>query len=54
MPQAADIAAGFRLTGFFLSRYAHEPRGIEMPEARASHAWSGLRRRHRGDGAPGE
>jgi DNA repair protein RecO (recombination protein O) len=34
MPQAVDIAAGFRLTGFFLSRYAHEPRGIEMPEAR--------------------
>jgi DNA repair protein RecO (recombination protein O) len=34
VPDAPDIAAGFRLTGFFLSRHVHEPRGLEMPEAR--------------------
>ncbi len=34
LPQADDIAAGFRLTGFFLSRHAHEPRGLQMPDAR--------------------
>jgi DNA repair protein RecO (recombination protein O) len=34
MPAAPDIAAGFRLTGFFLARHVHEPRGIKMPEAR--------------------
>jgi DNA repair protein RecO (recombination protein O) len=34
MPAAPEIAAGFRLTGFFLSRHVHEPRGLEMPEAR--------------------
>lgn len=31
---AAEIAAGFRLTGFFLSRRVFEPRGIALPEAR--------------------
>lgn len=34
MPEALEIAAGFRLTGFFLSRHVHEPRGLQMPEAR--------------------
>ena len=32
----SDIAAGFTLTGFFLSRHVFEPRGIAMPEARAA------------------
>jgi len=32
----SDIAAGFTLTGFFLSRHVFEPRGIVMPEARAA------------------
>jgi DNA repair protein RecO (recombination protein O) len=34
MPAAPEIAAGFRLTGFFLSRHVHEPRGLKMPDAR--------------------
>ncbi|SDR62650.1 DNA replication and repair protein RecO [Rhizobiales bacterium GAS191] len=34
MPEAAEIAEGFRLTGFFLARHVHEPRGVHMPEAR--------------------
>jgi DNA repair protein RecO (recombination protein O) len=34
-PVAADILAGFRLTGYFLARHVYEPRGIEPPEARA-------------------
>ena len=29
-----DIAAGFRLTGYFLDRHVFGPRGIAMPEAR--------------------
>ncbi len=33
---AAEIAAGFRLTGFFLSRHVLEPRGLTFPEARTS------------------
>jgi DNA repair protein RecO (recombination protein O) len=32
---AGDIADGFALTGFFLNRYAFEPRGLALPEARA-------------------
>lgn len=35
-PAAADILAGFRLTGYFLARHVYEPRGIEPPDARAS------------------
>jgi DNA repair protein RecO (recombination protein O) len=34
-PSAADILAGFRLTGYFLARHVYEPRGIEPPDARA-------------------
>ena len=34
-PQAAEIAAAFRLTGYFLARHVYEPRDIEMPDARA-------------------
>ena len=33
---AQDIADGFKLTGFFLVRYALEPRGIALADARAS------------------
>jgi DNA repair protein RecO (recombination protein O) len=32
---ANDIADGFALTGFFLNRYAFEPRGQTLPDARA-------------------
>jgi len=32
--ESADIAAGFRLTGYFLSRHVFEPRGLAMPDAR--------------------
>ena len=31
-----DIAAGFALTGFFLTRYVMEPRGIALSDARAN------------------
>src|SRR5581483_6265572 len=34
-PGAAEIADGFRLTGYFLSRRVFEPREIQLPEARA-------------------
>jgi DNA repair protein RecO (recombination protein O) len=33
-PTAEDIAAGFRLTGFFLARDLFEPRGLAEPPAR--------------------
>jgi DNA repair protein RecO (recombination protein O) len=36
MPTPADIAAGFALTGHFLTREVLEPRGIPMPDARAA------------------
>jgi DNA repair protein RecO (recombination protein O) len=32
---AADLAAAFALTGFFLDRHAFAPRGLALPEARA-------------------
>jgi DNA repair protein RecO (recombination protein O) len=35
-PSADDIAAAFRLTGYFLARHVYEPRGLEMPQARAA------------------
>jgi DNA repair protein RecO (recombination protein O) len=35
-PDAEDLSAGFRLTGFFLTRRVLEARGLEMPDARAS------------------
>jgi DNA repair protein RecO (recombination protein O) len=31
---AVDVLAGFRLTGYFLSRHVFEPRGLAMPDAR--------------------
>jgi DNA repair protein RecO (recombination protein O) len=34
-PAAADIAAGFALTGFFLRRHVWEPRGLLEPPERA-------------------
>lgn len=35
-PSAADLADGFVVTGFFLLRHVLEPRGLVLPEARAS------------------
>jgi DNA repair protein RecO (recombination protein O) len=34
-PDAADVAAAFRLTGYFLARHVYEPRNLDMPDARA-------------------
>lgn len=34
-PTPAEIAAGFALTGYFLTRHVFEPRAIPMPDARA-------------------
>lgn len=34
--EPADIAAGFRLTGFFLERHVHGPRGIMVPDCRGA------------------
>ncbi|SKA36072.1 DNA repair protein RecO [Consotaella salsifontis] len=31
---AADVSAGFLLTGYFLSRHVFEPRGLEAPSSR--------------------
>jgi DNA repair protein RecO (recombination protein O) len=33
---AADLADAFAVTGYFLSRHVLEPRGLSMPDARAS------------------
>jgi DNA repair protein RecO (recombination protein O) len=35
-PSLEDISAGFDLTGFFLLRHALDPRGLRLPDARAS------------------
>ncbi len=35
MPAAADLADGFALTGFFLSRHVLEPRGMTLSDERA-------------------
>ena len=32
---AESLAAGYRLTGYFLGRHVYEPRGIDVPAARA-------------------
>ncbi len=32
---AADILAGFKLTGYFLERHIFQPRAVSMPQARA-------------------
>lgn len=32
--ETGELAAGFRLTGFFLQRHVYEPRGLTPPEAR--------------------
>lgn len=34
-PPPDEVAAGFRLSGFFLARHVYEPRGITPPDARA-------------------
>ena len=36
VPDAVDLAAGFALTGFFLTRHVLEPRGIPVPEVRTA------------------
>jgi DNA repair protein RecO (recombination protein O) len=35
LPQGRDLADGFALTGFFLTRHALEPRGLKLAEERA-------------------
>ena len=45
---AKDIADGFQLTGFFLVRYALEPRGLALADARASFIAAVLRDRQPG------
>lgn len=35
-PTREDVAAGFRLTGFFLNAHVWEPRGLKPPDARAA------------------
>jgi len=35
-PSSTDLADGFALTGFFLSRRVFEPRGLTLPDARQS------------------
>ena len=34
-PQTRDLADGFALTGFFLTRHVLEPRGLELADERA-------------------
>jgi DNA repair protein RecO (recombination protein O) len=47
---AADLAAAFVLTGFFLDRHAFAPRGLALPEARTQFVTAVLRAI--GSGAP--
>jgi DNA repair protein RecO (recombination protein O) len=35
-PSAEELAAGFALTGYFLTRHVLEPRAAHLPEARSS------------------
>jgi len=35
-PSVDELADGFAVTGFFLSRHVFEPRGLALPDARAS------------------
>jgi DNA repair protein RecO (recombination protein O) len=35
-PSAAELSDGFAITGFFLARHVFEPRGLALPDARAS------------------
>jgi DNA repair protein RecO (recombination protein O) len=40
VPSRSDIAAAFRLTGYFLARHVYDPRGLPLPEARLTFlAW---------------
>jgi DNA repair protein RecO (recombination protein O) len=34
LPAPADVADGFRLTGYFLERHVFQPRGIAAPQTR--------------------
>jgi DNA repair protein RecO (recombination protein O) len=43
-PEAAELMAGFALTGYFLARHVFEVRGLPMPDAR-SHLLAALLRR---------
>jgi DNA repair protein RecO (recombination protein O) len=45
---AKDLVDGFQLTGFFLVRYALEPRGFALADARASFIAAVLRDRQAG------
>jgi DNA repair protein RecO (recombination protein O) len=36
-PRAEDIANGFQLTGYFLSRDVYEPRGATIPDSRGAY-----------------
>jgi DNA repair protein RecO (recombination protein O) len=36
VPAPPDVAAAFRLTGYFLARHVLDPRGLQLPEARAA------------------
>jgi DNA repair protein RecO (recombination protein O) len=36
IPDPGDLAAGFALTGYFLTRHVLDPRGIAMPDVRAA------------------
>jgi DNA repair protein RecO (recombination protein O) len=35
-PDAGEVVAAFRLTGYFLDRHVYEPRGLSQPDARQS------------------
>jgi DNA repair protein RecO (recombination protein O) len=36
VPPQSEVAAAFRLTGYFLARHVLDPRGLQLPEARAA------------------
>jgi DNA repair protein RecO (recombination protein O) len=36
MPSSEEVAAAFRLTGYFLARHVFDPRGLPLPEPRAT------------------
>ena len=51
-PSAADLTDGFAMTGFFLSRHVFEPRGLALPDARASFISAVTNARARARAAP--
>ena len=52
MPSADDLADGFALTGFFMTRHVLEPRGLVFSEAREGFVAAVLGRRNRQRAAP--